>query len=451
MRTSPFIVPPFGTTPLDEQALFPFKGVVATTADLPLTGNAQNDTWIVSADDRAYTWNNSSPTGTIDKWVDIGVVSSIAWANVTGKPTSAVADIDSAVSARHAHELTKTYYVDSGRVDTYTEDGTLAKPYKTIQGAVDAVAALGLSAYITIDIAGGIYAENVVLENAGLKYVKLRGNGYVSVNPASGNALQSAATNDNLVALFIKNIIFAKPVVLTGANGAASFADVMLTDVSFTGTATLTATCLNNISFKDVYAETAFAFNNVVWSYMEGGQLQGTFTASMDSTADCPSGGSNGTVLANGIFLSGTAAYAVAGTSTYTVAINGCRWGNAAVTLPAGVSILAYNSFMRGTHTNNGAITLHNASVEGYTAGTGTLTITGQPASLIANTPAGTIAATNVQDALNELDIEKPTISSGSGAPSSTPAKIGDIYVDTAGPALYFAKGITSSADWIAS
>jgi len=41
-----------------------------------------------------------------------------------------------------------------------------------------------------------------------------------------------------------------------------------------------------------------------------------------------------------------------------------------------------------------------------------------------------------------------PTISSGSGAPASTPAKIGDIYVDTAAPAMYYAKGNSSSADW---
>lgn len=39
-------------------------------------------------------------------------------------------------------------------------------------------------------------------------------------------------------------------------------------------------------------------------------------------------------------------------------------------------------------------------------------------------------------------------ISSGSGAPGSTPARVGAIYVDTAAPALYVAKGASSSADW---
>jgi hypothetical protein len=41
-----------------------------------------------------------------------------------------------------------------------------------------------------------------------------------------------------------------------------------------------------------------------------------------------------------------------------------------------------------------------------------------------------------------------PTISSGVVAPSSTPAKVGDIYVDTTGKKLYFATGTGSSADW---
>lgn len=39
-------------------------------------------------------------------------------------------------------------------------------------------------------------------------------------------------------------------------------------------------------------------------------------------------------------------------------------------------------------------------------------------------------------------------ISSGSGAPGSTPPRIGAIYVDTTAPALYVAKGASSSADW---
>jgi hypothetical protein len=42
-----------------------------------------------------------------------------------------------------------------------------------------------------------------------------------------------------------------------------------------------------------------------------------------------------------------------------------------------------------------------------------------------------------------------PTISTGTAAPTTTPAKVGDIYVDTTNKKLYFAAGISSSSDWI--
>lgn len=43
-----------------------------------------------------------------------------------------------------------------------------------------------------------------------------------------------------------------------------------------------------------------------------------------------------------------------------------------------------------------------------------------------------------------------PAISSGSGAPSSTPEKAGDIYVDTVGGSAWIATGSASPANWTA-
>jgi hypothetical protein len=42
-----------------------------------------------------------------------------------------------------------------------------------------------------------------------------------------------------------------------------------------------------------------------------------------------------------------------------------------------------------------------------------------------------------------------PTISSGTAAPGTTPAKVGDIYVDTTNHKLYFADGTTNSSNWV--
>ena len=52
-------------------------------------------------------------------------------------------------------------------------------------------------------------------------------------------------------------------------------------------------------------------------------------------------------------------------------------------------------------------------------------------------------------ETIQEINDKCAIISSGSGAPASTPEKIGDIYVDTSGSKFYFAKGTSSSADWI--
>jgi len=48
------------------------------------------------------------------------------------------------------------------------------------------------------------------------------------------------------------------------------------------------------------------------------------------------------------------------------------------------------------------------------------------------------------------LGVHIPEVVTGSGAPTSTPNKVGNIYVDYSTPKLYFSKGNTSSADWVA-
>jgi len=39
-------------------------------------------------------------------------------------------------------------------------------------------------------------------------------------------------------------------------------------------------------------------------------------------------------------------------------------------------------------------------------------------------------------------------VTSGSGAPSSTPSRIGRLYIDTSGEKVYISTGIASSANW---
>lgn len=44
--------------------------------------------------------------------------------------------------------------------------------------------------------------------------------------------------------------------------------------------------------------------------------------------------------------------------------------------------------------------------------------------------------------------VVSPTVTSGTGAPASTPVALGSIYIDTGSNNIYMATGTSSSADW---
>jgi len=57
------------------------------------------------------------------------------------------------------------------------------------------------------------------------------------------------------------------------------------------------------------------------------------------------------------------------------------------------------------------------------------------------------LSNTGIQEVINVTDYEK--ITTGTTAPSSTPTKVGDQFIDTTNGNIYIAKGTTSSADWV--
>lgn len=416
-------------------SVFKYKGSVATYEDLPTEDLSIGDVWNVIDTGDNYAW-----TGTIwDKLGgDVDLSNYLAKDNTTAfTPTgdynpatkkyadnvandkidndqkgvaNGVATLDANIKiplAQLPSYPTKTIYVDKNRTDAYTEDGTILTPYKTITSAIAYVISLNYDGYINIEINNGIYAETITLENEALKYIVLTGKGYVAINPASGNALQSTANNTNLFALHINNIIFSKPVVLTGVNGTTAFTDVMFNNVKFNETGTITASCINNLSFTNgCYDECDIALNNVNYVYQQGSQLQGNLSITSDSTENVPSQGLGSTLMVDSITLLGSPTYTIVGTGTITLAVTGSRWGvNSAVSVPAGVTIYAYNTFLRGTHTNNGAIVLRSGStIESYVAGTGTLTITGNDSKFqYYNNSVSGLTATNVNSAIDEV------------------------------------------------
>ena len=78
-------------------------------------------------------------------------------------PLSGQLDIVNIAGGSITIPATHTLYVDGNRTDSYTEDGTILYPYKTVQPAIDASITGQWYAFDTVHIASGIYLENIVM------------------------------------------------------------------------------------------------------------------------------------------------------------------------------------------------------------------------------------------------------------------------------------------------
>lgn len=108
--------------------------------------------------------------------------------------------------------VTKVLYVDGGRTDSYTADGSLLKPFKTIMAAVNQIITNGdnsASVPYLIDIVGpGTYVENVDLSNAAIVNLGMEGHREVIIAPTSGDALASTSNNTGFATCYIQDIQF---------------------------------------------------------------------------------------------------------------------------------------------------------------------------------------------------------------------------------------------------
>lgn len=146
-----------------------YRGVIATSADFPSDLTVQTGwTYHINAD---VVDNDRTKTNTNQSFI---AGDEIAW-NGT--------DWDVLGSANNVSR-TQIYYVDGGRTDTYTEDGSLMRPYKTISDCQDAINeltedlvssdALYESAKYIVNIAPGIYDEDVEINTSAgqAKYIR---------------------------------------------------------------------------------------------------------------------------------------------------------------------------------------------------------------------------------------------------------------------------------------
>jgi hypothetical protein len=344
-----------------------------------------------------------------------------------------------------ATQLTSVLYVDGKRTDTYTETGTITKPFKTV-GAAIAVA----PPYSTVKIAaksdglGNLlaYVENLIIPAS----VSLEGDQSVIIEGDVALAATGSPTR-------LRGIMFSGAAKTLTLRGSVSIWDCV-------------ATCA--VVYDSAAASQAWNFHLlpsasgvVPLTMLSTGKFQSCM-ASIISKGNVPAidqrGGSLilNTVLATAGRVGGPVVVGTGGTVAFVAAQVINSLGGTAFDISANGATASNPNMLAGVVAVGNAICgAKTTMVEGINfITTGALSGTSlifREAIQIKNIPAGTILATDIQSAINELDTEKPTISTGTAAPATTPTKVGDIFVDTNNKKLYFAVGTESSADWIAS
>lgn len=239
--------------------------------------------------------------------------------------------------------LTKTVFVDGNRVDTYVQDGSLLKPFKTIMGAVNQIIANGdnsTSNLYVVYIAPKTYAETIVLEDPSLVYVVFHGLGAAVVS----GGLRSQANNSNLVQADFRGLNFTGggSVTLSGSgnflSNGANFYDLYINvatwtqtgggsqffDTSFSSATTLTNSLAIFMGNRGPNTGTTLALVNSSLTVQRGSRSGASITVDATSLLTLgPGGRQDAAVTVNGSFTNrgySTGAITVNTGGTYTEA-----------------------------------------------------------------------------------------------------------------------------------
>lgn len=124
-----------------------WKGVKATTADLPSTGNQLGDIWHVNADGSEWAWNGT-------EWEELGTTLTVTWDGITGKPQTFP-------PSSHTHTMSQVTDMPTWAKQptkpayTYSEVGAASSNHShtAFKGATASVA--GVSGFVPAPPSGG--------------------------------------------------------------------------------------------------------------------------------------------------------------------------------------------------------------------------------------------------------------------------------------------------------
>lgn len=274
-------------------------------------------------------------------------------------------------------------YVDLNRTDTYTPNGSVSLPFKTIMAAVNQVIANGDNASVPylINVASGDYAENIDLNNNSLVNLTFVSNGAATISPGGGNSF-FATTNDNLNLLSVSGFIINNPIVFTGATngnqqfqGGAGFKGCL---INATATILLTNTGYYEFDDCDIVADMTATNTNEILVFGGPGWQGNNYILITDNGANKPNGfvntrgedqaTRNTTVMNIGAGCVYKSYNSVIGYPGETIQFDGVCYVFSSYMEPDSTTIGATGtlyfsgSFYQGTLTNNGTYINYNSA-----------------------------------------------------------------------------------------
>lgn len=311
---------------------------------------------------------------------------------------------------------TQKLYVDKGRADTYTATGSILKPYKTIQAAINAIQTAADntdSKPYRIEISAGYYAEDLVISGANFLNFVLDGHGAVSVDKLT------MSVHNDLWTFVCLGMNFTGSTSIIGATdgGTAFAAGGEFRNCNFYA---VTLKNLTSVYIKDSAISGPLVVENVVACAIQKGQATGTIANTWAAANPKPGGAPYSYLTLEALVTTGAITVSA---GAYLQTRIGSRIGLPGGTITVNGEFIAYSSYIRagisvgatGVFTNSGSF--YDPSTLSV-AGGGTFTNTTK-AETIANVPSGNLAATDVQAALNELqtdiDSTRPINKGGTG------------------------------------
>jgi len=287
----------------------------------------------------------------------------------------------------NSYPVTYTLYVDKSRTDDYIQNGSETYPFKTIQAAIQNIIDRGDNSQTKpylIQIAPGVYAENLVMEDAKLVSIIMKGEGsrlQTQINPASGYALQSMANNANFYDLHMENIQFIKPTIMVGSASGNYFGyNFFFINCYWASTALAT---FKNMTYPSFIGDVSkfsggLTISNVTQCSINGvgGFKTSGFTIETDESANMPYLFGTGTAVLISHCRTPDVTWSLLNIVTKTgtaLQIRAVRHGSAGGTIPANAQILAYHSSLIGDYVVTGNLTVYSSFVSGTVSGAGTI------------------------------------------------------------------------------